>query len=249
MMRNSAVILLSAVLFLGYSSGVRADDNKFDSRGLLLDTLQQSLLIDRDPLLTEDEINQYNQEFEDYVSSEDLTDDQVVYLNRKFNNARHNGLQIDFTDKDNWNLMLNVIVEEYNFHQVNFLTKALESEAKFLSKYEETGNEKFMIKAATEKEKFLSRIDRFEDGGSLVPTPLPKDANRVALLLARQEARSALKDMARQARLQAKTLAKETTRSNSRGFSRNASKQLAQEVRRELKSAGRPSKGNKGKNK
>jgi len=249
MMRNLAVILLSAVLFLGYSSGVRADDNKFDSRDLLLDTFQQSLLIDRDPPLTEDEINQYNQEFEDYVSSEDLTDDQVVYLNRTLNNARHNGLQIDFTNKDNWTLLLDVIVEDYNFHQIRSLTKALESEVKFLSKYEKTGKEFFLSKAATEKEKFLSRIDRFEDGDTLEPAPLPKDANRAALLLARQEARSALKDMARQARLQAKTLAKETTRSNSRGLSRNSAKQLSQEVRRQLKKSNRPSKGNQGKNK
>lgn len=250
MMRNLVLILLSAVLFLSYSSGVRADGNKFDSRDLLLDTLQQSLLIDRDPPLTEDEISKYNQEFEDYVNSEDLTDDQVAYLNRKFNNARHNGLQIDFTDKDNWNLMLDVTVEDYNFHQINFLTKALESEAKFLSKYEETGEGKFLIKAATEKEKFLDKVDRFDDTGSKGPASLDKNSNKAALFQARQEARSTLKKgMGRQARLQAKTLAKETTRSNSRGLSRNAAKQLAQEVRRELKKSNRPSKGNQGKNK
>ncbi len=183
------------------------------------------------------------------IGGEDLTDDQVIYLNRTLNNARHNGLQIDFTNKDNWTLLLDVTVEDYNFHQIRSLTKALESEEKFLSKYEKTGKEIFLSKAATEKQKFLSRIDRFEDGDSLVPTPLPKDANRAALLLARQEARSALKDMARQARLQAKTLAKETTRSNSRGLSRNSAKQLAQEVRRQLKKSNRPSKGNQGKNK
>jgi hypothetical protein len=250
MMRYLSLILLSAVLVLGYSFDVRADDSdSFGDRDLLLDTFSQSLGIDRDPPLTDSEISDFEQIFEDFANNEDLTDDQVVFLNRTLNNARHNGFQIDFTDEDNWNLLLQIIDGDYNFQQVVFLTKALESEAKFLSHYERTGNDFFLTKATTEKDKFLSRVDGFGDIGLKDSASLAQDSNRAAVLEARQEARTALRDVARQARLQAKTLARETTRLNARGSSRNDAKLLAQETRRELKASGAPSKGNQGKNK
>ena len=249
-MRYVALVLVSAMLVLGYSFDVRAEDSDLsDDRELLLDTFNQSLDIERDPLFTESEISEFEQQFEDFVGNEDLTDDEVAFLNRSLNNARHTPWRVDFTTEENWALLEGLIENDHDSGQINFLTKALESEAKFLSHYERTGNDFFLTKAETEKEKFLSRVDGFEGMDSSGSTSLVQDSNRAAILEARQEARSSLKDVARLARLQAKTLAKETTRLNARGSSRNDAKILAQETRRELKASGPSSKGNQGKNK
>ena len=249
-MRYVALVLLSVVLVLGYSFDVRAEVSDLsDDRELLLNTFHQSLDIERDPPLTDSEISEFEQQFEDFVGNEDLTDDEVAFLNRSLNNARHTPWRIDFTTEENRTLLEELIEHNYDSRQINFLTKALESEAKFLSHYERTGKVFFLVKAETEKRKFLSHIDGFDHIGHNDSSFLVKDSNRAAILEARQEARSALKDVARQARLQAKTLAKETTRLNARGSSRNAAKLLAQETRRELKASIHPSKGNQGKNK
>jgi hypothetical protein len=249
-MQYVAVVLLSAILVLGYSFDVRALEHDFsDDQELLLNTLNQSLDIKRDPPLTEDEISELKQQFEDFVGNDDLTHDQVAFLNQFLNNARHTPWRVDFTTEENRALLDGLIENGYDSGQIKFLTKAMESEAKFLSHYERTKNDFFLTKAETEKGKFLSRIDGFDDDIIKAPVSLSRDSNRAAIVEARQEARSALRDVARQARLQAKTLARETTRLNTRGSSRNSAKLLAQETRRELKSSGHSSKGNQGKKK
>lgn len=251
-MRNGFQWVFCAALFLGLTQVSWADDLTGDglySRDLLLETLQSSLDLDRDPEFTPEETQEFEDLFHDFAADSELTDDEVFALNRSLNNARHTPWKIDFTREENWTLLEGLIENDYNSHQINSLTKALESEAKFLSHYERTGKEFFLTKAETEKEKFLSRIDGFDGTGFKDSASLAQDSNRAAILEARQEARSALKDVARQARLQAKTLARETTRLNARGSSRNDAKLLAQETRRELKASGPPSKGNQGKNK
>ena len=238
-----------ALLCLGMTQVVWADDLEGEgpfSRQLLFETLESSLDLERDPDFTPEENEEFETLFHDFAGNPELTDDEVFALNKSLNNARHNPWTIDFTTEENLSLMDSLIENDFTSRQIKSLTKALESEAKFLAHYDRTGKEFFLSKAATEKNKFLSRIGELDNDDDPVMT---HDANRAALLLARQEARSALKGMARQARLQAKTLAKETTRSNSRGLSRNSAKQLAQEVRRQLKKSNRPSKGNQGKNK
>ena len=249
-MRHSFRYVFTVLLCLGIAQVVWADDFEGDglySRELLFSTLQSSLGIDRNPEFTPEEIDEFETLFHDFATNSDLTDDEVYALNRSLNNARHNPWTIDFTTDENWELMENLIENDYDSRQIVSLTKALESEAKFLSHYDRTGKEFFLNKAEAEKNKFLSRVGELDDDGD--PAPLPEDADRAAVLQARLEARSALKDVGRQARLQAKSMAKETTRSNSRNLSRNSAKQLAQEVRRELKRSSRGPKGNKGKNK
>jgi hypothetical protein len=251
-MRKPFGLLFCTLLCLGMAQGAWADDLTGDglySRDLLFETLQSSLYIERDPEFTEEEVQKLNDLFHDFAANSELSDEEVFALNRSLNNARHTPWRIDFTTEENLTLLEELIEHNYDSRQINSLTKALESEAKFLSHYERTGKDFFLLKAETEKRKFLSRIDGFDDTGLHDSTSLSKDSNRAAILEARQEARSALKDVARQARLQAKTLARETTRLNARGSSRNSAKLLAQETRRELKASGAPSKGNQGKNK
>lgn len=251
-MRKPFRLLFCTLLCLGMAQGVWADDLEGEglySRDLLFETLQSSLNIERDPEFTEEKVQKLNDLFHDFVADSELSDEEVFALNRSLNNARHTPWRIDFTTEENRALLEELIEHNYDSRQINSLTKALESEAKFLSHYERTGKEFFLAKAETEKGKFLSRIDGFDGTGLSDSASLAKDSSRAAILEARQEARSALKDVARQARLQAKTLAKETTRLNARGSSRNNAKLLAQETRRELKASGHSSKGNQGKNK
>lgn len=89
----------------------------------------------------------------DYLNA--LSPDQVFALNRNLNNAIHSGLIINFDAA----LLQRIIDEDFDKHQINFLIISLEQEARFLAKYEMTGNERFLTKAETEKAKFLARID------------------------------------------------------------------------------------------
>ncbi len=57
----------------------------------------------------------------------DLTAEQVFALNRSLNNAVSSGLIVDFDSEQ----LQDVLDGEYNKQQINSLTKALESEAKF----------------------------------------------------------------------------------------------------------------------
>lgn len=93
---------------------------------------------------------------------ENLSDEQVFALNRSLNNAVKSGQNIDF-DLD---LLETIVDENYDKRQINALTKALEEEAKFLAKYEETGDPKFIEKAEQKKEKFLAKIDKFGEKDS-----------------------------------------------------------------------------------
>jgi len=241
-MRYFSMILLSVFMVLtgvpvGFADPL-SEHHSFTSRDRLFDTFHQSLSLDRDPPLTDEQIAEYKKAFEDYVHHSSLSDDQVFALNRALNNALSSGLNIDFINSYNWDLLLKVITEDYNSRQINFLTKALESETKFLAIYDKTGNDFFLTKAAIEKEKFLSRIDHFAGTGA-----------QEAQNLARQAARSALKDLAREARSQAKTLARQEARMNAQNAAKASSKQIAAEIRREAKQQNAPQAGgNRGKN-
>ncbi|NIQ01877.1 MAG: hypothetical protein GWM98_16975 [Nitrospinaceae bacterium] len=239
-MRNMIGIITWAVFSIGMFGYAFAEDhsdgNSFGSRSLLLATLNQSLDIERDPPLTDQQILDFQQAFEDFVNDADLTDDQVVFLNRSLNNALKSGLQIDFTSEDNWDLISKIVEEDYNFRQIMFLTKALESEARFHSIYDRTGNEFFLTKAATEKNKFLSRIDRFEDSEDL-------DGGS----LAHASARSEIQNLAKDVRFQIKFLAKEEARNNRANSVKTTAKQLARDIRRQGKGpGGAQSSGNRG---
>lgn len=98
-----------------------------------------------------------------------LSDTQVVALNRSLNNAVHSGLSLDF-DLD---LLQRIIDEDLGNHEIQTMMTALELEARFdqhaarfEAKAEATGNDRFLDHAARMEEhgdvlrqKFLDRID------------------------------------------------------------------------------------------
>jgi len=117
----------------------------------------------------------------------------------------------------------------YNKQQINSLTKALEEEAKFdklsdkfTSKYDLTGNEKFLDKAdmmtakgERQKDKFLAKVDKFERNTLEVEhhNKARKAARDSAKSTARDSSKnSARKDAKRAAKNDAKKVAKENAR-------------------------------------
>jgi len=175
---------------------------------------------------------------EKIFNEELLTEEEVIALNRSLNNAINNGL-IDTVDTQS---ILDAVVDgDLNKQQVNALTKAYEEEAKFQKlankfelKAEESGNDKFLNqaermenKASFQKNKFLSKVDRFSaiDGDSAVAVKgfskkVGKDrindkslikgtAKRVAKGAAKEAAKSAAKGQAKQ---NAKNVAKQNAK-------------------------------------
>lgn len=200
------------ILLLGLitASPVGAED--FDSRELLFDTMVTGL-DDKD--LTDQEKEEIETKIEEWV--DDLSEDQILAFNESLNNARHTPWRVDFTDPENWELLDLALDNNYNKEQIIALTKALESEAKFLSHYERTGKEFFLDKAEREKIKFLSKVDRFDDSS------IQSDI--------RNETRALTRDLARQARQEAKAEVRQASRSEAKAVAKNS----AREVRNEIK--------------
>lgn len=153
-----------------------------------------------------------------------LSDEQVTAFNRSLNNSLHNQFPVDL----NADILQAALDGEYDKIQINFLTKAYEEEAKFLSlaerfkaKAEETGDDSFLeqaermtAKAESSKEKFLTRIDRdnMEREGQNEAARESRQASKEQGQVAREaahEARDAAKEAAREAREAAKEAAKE----------------------------------------
>lgn len=189
---------LAATVFLFAANAFAADGNDFASREKLTFTLST-------------EGNEvWAPEFVD-----GLTDNQVRELNQALNNAEKSGLTLDFDQE----VMQRIIDENLNKHGIRALTLALEKEALFFDKYEKTGDEKFLIKAEAEKEKFLARID-----GS-PPPPASTDASTGTgqtlaikqVKEASREARKAGRDAAREARKAAREAARNAVKEAAKG--------------------------------
>ena len=178
-----------------------------------------------------------------------LSDEQVFALNRSLNNAVNNGLIVDL----NSDYMRALLKGNYNKQQINSLTKALEEEAKFeklsdkfTSKYDYTGNEKFMDKAdmmtdkgERQKDKFLAKIDKF-DRDDFDEVEHHNKVRKAARDNAKSTVRDASKDSARKnakksakndakksAKNDAKESAKETAKNSAKASAKNNAKESA----------------------
>lgn len=159
----------------------------------------------------------------------ELTEEQLIALNRSLHNATNNGLIVDL----NSDYMTELLDGNYNKQQINSLTKALEEEAKFdklsdkfSDKYDQTGNEKFLAKADMmstkgdrQKDKFLGKIDKFDR--SALDVGHKDKARKAARDSAKNAAHyasknSARKEAKRSAKSEAKRIAKEKSRENAR---------------------------------
>lgn len=176
-----------------------------------------------------------------------LTDDQVFAFNRSLNNAVASDLDVNLDAAD----LAAAIAGDYDKRQINALTKALEEEAKFLTradKLEEkaaaTGNDKLLEvagkmreRAAERKDKFLAKIDRFQrpDDGLENEVEVEHeddvsgraDAAREARLAAKEQ-RDAAREAANEQRDAARDVAKEQ---------RDAAKDAAKEQREAAREA------------
>lgn len=182
----------------------------FSSREKLSDTLLES-------------IEGEDERVQTFVDN--LSDDQVFALNRSSNNTLKNGLKVGFE----LDLLEKIVEEDYDKRQINALTQGLEKEARFLAKYEKTGDPKFREKAEREKEKFLAKIDKFEREDASKEVKRNKISNREAKLTAK-ETRIAARDVAKEARNTARDVAKEA-----RNAAREAVKETAKDARKSAK--------------
>jgi len=217
-----------------------ASANEFSSRELLFDTVVEGL-DEKD--LTDAEKGEIEAKMDEWAA--DLTDDQVVAFNQSLNNAVHNKFSIDFSDPDIWDLLGQALENEYDFQDIVALTKALESEAKFLYLHGKTGKEFFLDKAESEKDKFLTKIDGFEfpedpeePGGTEPPDELVETTAKLGhfdiLAFNKQELKQQLKV---EARNEAKALARETSRGNIRNAAKFAARDALKEIRSETRRA------------
>lgn len=154
---------------------------------------------------------------------DNLTDEQVFALNRSLNNGAGKGLIAEY-DMD---LLERIVTENFDKKQINALTRAVEEEAKFMSRYEQTGNEKFLLQAEAQKAKFLARVDRFgtstepvEDEALRLKTATRLEARQATRLAVADGARN---DAARAARIEVKSESKQLAKE----LARNAAKEEA----------------------
>ena len=174
-----------------------------------------------------------------------LTDDQVFALNRSLNNATHNGLLVDLNSRH----MRDVLKGDYNKQQINSLTKALEEEAKFdkladkfISKYDVTGNEKFLYKAdmmsdkgLRQQQKFMAKIDKFDHDNSdevehhgKIKKSARNSAKKSARDVSKKSAKGNAKDKAKSnAKNIAKSNAKDVAKSNAKAVAKSNAKAVA----------------------
>ncbi|WP_339132568.1 MAG: hypothetical protein WGN25_10525 [Candidatus Electrothrix sp. GW3-4] len=200
-------------------------ENKFNDRERLVQTLLGNLLPDEsespdntgniekpgndDDPLTEAEATAF---------VEQLSNEQVFAFNRSLNNAVNNGLEIKF-DKEELEK-----AENYTGQQINALTKAMEEEAKFLALFEKTGNEKFQERAERQKEKFLSKIDKFQDTDDSASALESGDAVKNNV---KEEAKARAKDTAKQA---AQKAAKEAAKAAAKEAAHEAAQEVVKEA-------------------
>jgi len=202
------------------------------------------------------------------VSSQvqDMPEDTLFASNRSLNNAVAQGLVVDLDSEE----IQAALDGAYDKRQINALTKALEEEAKFTNrarffedKAEETGDERFLEKAErmesraeAQREKFLARIDRydnidegeieFEGDEELAHDGLMTAEAREAAKEARDEAREVAKearDEAREAAKEARDEAREVAK-EARDEAREAAKEARDEARDEAREAAKEARDN-----
>lgn len=233
------------------------EPSKFEDRALLVETLgadEEQARTDLQADLDAGDITQA--EFDEAVAAidqedtdtaalvEELSDDQVVALNRSLNNAVSSKLIVNIDAEH----LQTILDGEYDKRQIMALTTGLEGEARFTSKAawfedkaEETGNDKFLEKAerfrekaATQKDKFLSKAERFGgtgDNAGGMAAQSAKDAAKLASKdAAKGNAKSAAKTSAKNAaKLAAKDSAKSAAKDASKSAAKNAAKDAAKE--------------------
>lgn len=157
----------------------------------------------------------------------ELTDEQVFALNRALNNTLNSPFAPELTAEQ----LQQIIDGDYNKHQINAFTKALEEEAKFSSlaarfeaKAEASGNDNFLMqaermqqKAETQSARFMAKVD------GVSPSEAAKNkakengksvAKSAAKSLAKNQAKEASREAAKQLR---KEQAKENAKEKSKG--------------------------------
>lgn len=168
-----------------------------------------------------------------------LSDDEVVWLNRALNNQR-NAKWLAELDSD---LLQQILDNDYDWQDINALTKAYEEEAKFdylatrfEDRAESTGNDKFLdlaertrVRGETQRDKFLGKVtaDEAADEASEEASEAAAEETKLAVRTlskgqAKQEARDAAKGAAknaakREAKQQAKDEAKKAAKDKARG--------------------------------
>lgn len=209
---------------------------------------EEQLSLAREDLATIEENLSEEEERTTGLVEGELTDEQIVNLNRSLNNANASGLTVDLDADD----LQAVIDGEYNLQQINMLTKSAEAEARFDSladkfemKAEEMDNEKFLEhsgrmadRADTERDKFRDRIGQFDSLKDksiqgAAKNEARRSAKAEARLAAKQSSRDVAKGLAKQA---AKDAAKQAAKENAR---ENAKENARQIVKEEGKQAAR----------
>jgi hypothetical protein len=179
---------------------------------------------------------------------QDMPEDTLFAFNRSLNNAVAQGLVVDLDSEE----IQTALDGAYDKRQINALTKALEEEAKFMNraqffedKAEETGDERFLEKAErmesraeAQREKFLARIDRYENiDEDEIEFEGDEDLASDGLMTAeaREEAKEA-RDEAREAAKEARDEAREAAK-EARDEAREAAKEARDEAREAAKEA------------
>ncbi len=169
----------------------------------------------------------------------DLSDDQVEDLNRSFNNLNNNVFtapsEFDF-DESLFSAIsfLERITVDFNKQQITALTKALEEKIKFLYLAEKTGNDRFLEKADSQEQKFLSKVDKFAgETETTETTDVTAETVRAVKLMSKGAAKQAAKGTAKQA---AKGAAKQAAKSAAKQAAKNAAKNA---VKQSIKSQAR----------
>ncbi len=154
-----------------------------------------------------------------------LSDDQVLALNRSLNNQNNNtftapsSFQFDGSEFDAVAFLERVTSEDLNKQQINALTKALEEKIKFLFLAEKTGNDKFLEKAESQEQKFLAKVDGF--GTTSVTGDATTSSAKLAAKAAKKAAKQAAKNTAKNA---AKKAAKQAVKDAIKNQAKNAAK-------------------------
>ncbi|MBW7835776.1 MAG: hypothetical protein H3C28_03995 [Sphingomonadales bacterium] len=226
-------------------AGLSADDPGLTELQAQADALQDKIDHELSPALSEaqGELSETQAGFDAEQALlanevDNLSSDQLFAFNRSLNNAVAQGLIVNLDAED----LQAAIDGDYDKHQINALTKALEEEAKFLSRADmfeqkaaETGDVKFLEKAdrmrdraEEQKERFLAKLENDHDSNH-DDAQAAKDA-RDAAKAANEAAREAAKEqheIAREAAKDAQEAAKEAAQE-----AREAAKE-AQEAARE----------------
>ena len=158
-----------------------------------------------------------------------MSDEQVYWTNQKLQNAKSSGLQLNIPLEDLEKFT------DYNFHQVNAVTKAFESEARFnqlAMKFDEDSKQREMFedRAALQRDKFLAKSDRF-DSEKFDGKRIKSEAAQTAKEQIKAGAKSNIANTARNAaKNEAKLAAKNTAKDVSKREAKQAAKLAAKDA-------------------